>query len=171
MPHYLLRIAARGLVISAVIAAALYGARAFAASSDIQRQKLITLENPLGTARILVACMTKIEVASAQIDWEGFAERHLVIIEQREDISYIVTPPPEGQLAARPALSSPVKSTGDRSIEAIAGCGDEAGYVLIGKDQTRKKRWDDFPPQDELFAVIDAMPMRRFEMRRQKGKN
>jgi len=171
MQDYLLRIAARGLVISAVIAAALCGAQAFAASSNTQEQKLMTLDNPLGTMRILVACTAKTDPEYSQIDWEGFTERDLVIIEQREDISYIVTPPPAGQPAARHLLSSAVNSTKKRSIAAIAGCGDETGYVLIGKDGTRKQRWDEFPPQDELFGVIDAMPMRRFEMRRQKGKN
>lgn len=38
--------------------------------------------------------------------------------------------------------------------------------VLIGKDGTEKKRWTRVTPPEEIFALIDAMPMRRAEMRR-----
>ena len=37
--------------------------------------------------------------------------------------------------------------------------------VLIGKDGTVKKRWDKLPPVEEVFSLIDTMPMRQREMR------
>jgi hypothetical protein len=37
--------------------------------------------------------------------------------------------------------------------------------VLIGKDGTEKQRWQKPVESSEVFALIDAMPMRRQEMR------
>jgi hypothetical protein len=47
--------------------------------------------------------------------------------------------------------------------------GDDAGpfeAVLIGKDGGVKQRWPQPVSTEELFAIIDAMPMRASEMRR-----
>lgn len=38
--------------------------------------------------------------------------------------------------------------------------------VLVGKDGGEKKRWDKFAPMEEVFAIIDDMPMRQREMRK-----
>lgn len=35
--------------------------------------------------------------------------------------------------------------------------------VLVGKDGTEKARWEKVPAPDEVFALIDAMPMRKAE--------
>lgn len=44
--------------------------------------------------------------------------------------------------------------------------------ILIGKDGTEKLRRNEILPPDELFAIVDAMPMRKAEMRRkQSGKD
>jgi hypothetical protein len=37
--------------------------------------------------------------------------------------------------------------------------------VLFGKDGTEKQRWTEPVKSSELFALIDAMPMRKQEMR------
>lgn len=44
---------------------------------------------------------------------------------------------------------------------------NETGFevILIGKDGGVKKRKTELMSTDELFAIIDAMPMRRSEMR------
>lgn len=55
-------------------------------------------------------------------------------------------------------------------LESITRCENALEYVLIGKDETQKNRWYLFPSENDLFQVIDAMPMRRFEMR-QRGEN
>jgi hypothetical protein len=41
-------------------------------------------------------------------------------------------------------------------------------YVLIGKDGSRKLNQYNFVPKKELFATIDAMPMRRQEIKTKK---
>ena len=46
--------------------------------------------------------------------------------------------------------------------------GDEFAVVLIGKDGTRKLHKTKPVGPDELFALIDSMPMRRDEMKQQK---
>ncbi len=45
---------------------------------------------------------------------------------------------------------------------------DEKNFsiLLIGKDGSEKMRSDAVVPRNELYAIIDAMPMRREEMRR-----
>ena len=42
--------------------------------------------------------------------------------------------------------------------------------VLIGKDGGEKLRRDGLMPTDTLFDTIDAMPMRRDEIRRNSGQ-
>ena len=105
------------------------------------------LDAPLGEDRILVICSPDdIAIKSQQIDWAGYEERHITIVEVRQ-----------GKLQ-------------NSRIRDIAQCDNKREYILIGKDQTRKKRWDEYPTNDDLYATIDAMPMRRFEMRQKMEK-
>jgi hypothetical protein len=46
----------------------------------------------------------------------------------------------------------------------------EFALRLVGKDGTVKLRSPDFRPMDDIYGLIDAMPMRREEMRRRQGK-
>ena len=39
-------------------------------------------------------------------------------------------------------------------------------FILVGKDGSEKMRSDTVVTRDELYAIIDAMPMRRGEMRK-----
>jgi hypothetical protein len=41
----------------------------------------------------------------------------------------------------------------------------EFAVVLLGKDGTEKQRWQKPVESSELFSLVDAMPMRREEMR------
>jgi len=41
---------------------------------------------------------------------------------------------------------------------------DDFAVVLVGKDGTEKKRWDEPVEMEPVFELIDAMPMRRREM-------
>lgn len=45
---------------------------------------------------------------------------------------------------------------------------DEFRYILIGKDGGVKLNNNDFVPNEDLFSVIDAMPMRQREMKNGK---
>ena len=47
--------------------------------------------------------------------------------------------------------------------------GDRFAAILVGKDGTEKLRHDAPIPAAKLFQTIDAMPMRRREMRKQEG--
>ena len=42
---------------------------------------------------------------------------------------------------------------------------DQFTILLIGKDNMEKHRSNTILPADQLFAIIDAMPMRKTEMR------
>lgn len=45
---------------------------------------------------------------------------------------------------------------------------DEFNVILIGKDGGEKLRSEALIPPEKIFELIDSMPMRRAEMRRQK---
>lgn len=45
---------------------------------------------------------------------------------------------------------------------------DEFNVILIGKDGGEKLRSEELIPPEKIFELIDTMPMRRAEMRRQK---
>ncbi|MFP4088991.1 MAG: DUF4174 domain-containing protein [Cyclobacteriaceae bacterium] len=46
---------------------------------------------------------------------------------------------------------------------------EEFAVVLIGKDGSQKLKQEEILETDKLFAIIDAMPMRRREMREDRG--
>ncbi|MEJ2003382.1 MAG: DUF4174 domain-containing protein [Cyclobacteriaceae bacterium] len=75
----------------------------------------------------------------------GIRERDLIILSNQSD-----------------SLSSEIRD----EIPQRFGTSD-GGYrfILIGKDGTVKKDSSEVVPMKELFATIDAMPMRRREMR------
>ncbi len=76
-----------------------------------------------------------------------------------------------------PTISSMLEA---QSADGAQRCGDRAARrryhsrygvqpgadaaILIGLDGTEKARWDTAPTLSEIFAVIDAMPMRRREL-------
>ena len=110
----------------------------------------------------------------AAIDWQGFEERDLVIVEIRKYSAHVVKEHSRGMSVPRYKTSFSERYTvGSRSkgLSEITKCENKLEYVLIGKDETQKKRWTLFPSNDDLYALIDAMPMRRFEMRQQKETN
>jgi len=105
--------------------------------------------NLLGQNRILVICEPDNNAPeskqSVSVDRDGFEDRDLIIIKIGKGKSH--------------------------RLARIARCENKLEYVLIGKDTTQKQRWDLFPSNDELYSLIDAMPMRRYEMRQRAGKN
>ena len=139
-------------------------------------------QSPLGTSRILVVCLPNpITVKSklsdplyASIDWKGFEERDLVIVEIREETAYIIAAHKKGSEVPRfiTTYSDRFRAGAMKDgVGHIAECKNKLEYVLIGKDQTQKKRWNLFPSNEDLYSLIDAMPMRRFEMRQRKENN
>ncbi len=52
------------------------------------------------------------------------------------------------------------------SIREEFSLSQDDNVILIGKDGGVKKTWKTYVSSDELFTLIDSMPMRRREMRR-----
>lgn len=94
------------------------------------------------------------EYLTQQSDWEkvaeGFADRQLKI--------WIVTP--------ETIDGEPIQATSDALYRRYGVMKDTFEVVLIGKDGGVKLKQNEALTSEKLFAVIDAMPMRRQEMRR-----
>ncbi len=136
--------------------------------------------NPLGEQRILVVCLPDTATIESKltnplyssIDWSGFKERDLVILEFRKYTSHIVSEHRRKEIVPRALTTHSWYYESDHAkMMTLTRCKNKIEYVLIGKDTGVKMRWDLFPPNDELYELIDSMPMRRFEMRKQKEKN
>lgn len=98
------------------------------------------------------------------VDRAGFAERDILIL-------HILPKPRAGILAISSAQKPSMEILTDEVNLAIvankAKCDfDSNAIALIGTDGHLKKVWRDKGPDDlELFELIDAMPMRRIELR------
>ena len=57
------------------------------------------------------------------------------------------------------------RSYAERLRARVGSCADTFCVVLIGKDGGIKARYQDVPDMEEVFSLIDGMPMRRREMR------
>jgi len=142
----------------------------------IEYENYDIVKSPLGTFRTLAICLPdhatikskQTDALYQSIDWQGFGERDLVIVEIRKQTAHAIREHQRGKLIPRNII---LERNGDKKIGAIARCENKLEYVLIGKDQTQKRRWNLFPSRDSLYSTIDAMPMRRYEMKQRAGKN
>jgi len=122
--------------------------------------------NPIGTNRIIFVCLTDLPDEAAvdvsqtydRLDWDGFAERHLLVFEVQDTTLYLVQ---------RDGVSwRRVEQSGSAdALRRRANCRGDLDFVLIGKDGGEKMRWQESLPRRPLFDTIDAMPMRQYEMR------
>ena len=102
---------------------------------------------------------------NAGLDEDGFAERDMlrVVVSPRSE------PPDEAITHAR--LRANAGGTGEgpgsgTALRARFGVAPDAfAIILVGLDGGEKARWTAPPAPGEIFAVIDAMPMRLREMR------
>jgi len=134
--------------------------------------------SPLGEQRILVICLPESATIEskladplyASIDWKGFKERDLEILEYRKQTSHLVEEHGRADPVPRALITHAwyYGTVPHEKISAITKCENKLEYVLIGKDGSQKRRWSLFPTNDDLYSTIDAMPMRRFEMRERK---
>lgn len=144
--------------------------------------------------RLLVSCM--IEEAAFDpdqkapvykfIDWTGFDERNLLLVEMRQNSIHTVqhvtikkdkrvkilikSENSENDFEERAILNGLTRrlhGDNDNRLRRLASCQKDDEFILIGKDGTVKRVWQNIVPMDELFATIDAMPMRQREMREQ----
>ena len=136
--------------------------------------KILT-PSPLGKDRVLVICLqerSNEEVLTQfyqSLNWREFSERHLAVVEMSKHTVQSVHLSHEGDdVGVINRTKHP--DFGDK-LRRKSDCKKDFEFVLIGKDTGVKKRWEKDLPQDALFQVIDAMPMRQYEMRQQERQN
>ncbi len=160
---------------AAISAAALWGLPAFAGVENVHG-----LTAPLGQYRLLVMCGAgadmpfETKVMLSGLDWEGFAERDLLLIELSQDSAAVLRPHARISGGDRGAISGLGRyeiKRGARAIRETARCKKAYEFALIGKDTGLKQRWQSFVPTNALYSLIDAMPMRKFEMKRKMDEN
>lgn len=131
-----------------------------------------TLEQAQWKHRIIITCSQahSADVSSfginyvEQIDRRGFVDRDIMLL-------HVLPKPREGVLAITETPSPKIWIINDwqevQDIKQKARCArDMNSIALIGKDGGLKKTWSQTGPSNaELFALIDAMPMRQQEMR------
>ena len=119
-----------------------------------------------GKTRILLVCNSGIDEPLERMlptmDWQGFEERDLIIVTMALGRVEIIN--------AEGTRNFPSSNSLTR-IHQSKKCNPEIDFNLIGKDGGVKRRWSDVVWIEDLFATIDAMPMRRYEMRQRAGKN
>ena len=71
-----------------------------------------------------------------------------------------------GRTATLLAGTAPPLPSGTAFANRFQLPGDRFQMVLVGKDGRVKRRRDEPMPPEELWSIIDAMPMRQDEMRR-----
>lgn len=131
-----------------------------------------TIEDAQWRNRIIVTCSKSepggdVSFGAAYIDGidrAGFIDRDILIL-------HVLQKPRSGILAIAPTQQPQMKILKDEDqvahVVKRAKCkSDKNAVALIGKDGQLKKVWRGRGPSNaELFGLIDAMPMRKMEMR------
>ena len=121
-------------------------------SSYKWKNRLLVIFGPSASDRRLVQ-----QQRTVNDNEEGFKERDLLPVYVFED----------GPGYVGKERISPEEATATRDAFGVRE-GDFA-VVLVGKDGGEKFRYADSVPAEEIFDRIDAMPMRRSEMRGQRS--
>ena len=81
--------------------------------------------------------------------------------------SLIVSGPPGDPRVTQQvdALRGDAAGVEDRELDVSAREAEGFTVELLGKDGAVRARWEDLVGREELWARIDAMPMRRRELR------
>ncbi|MEL7031068.1 MAG: DUF4174 domain-containing protein [Pseudomonadota bacterium] len=102
-------------------------------------------------------------------DWPGYIDRDLILVWLTEDYVMSWHPKPHAVKAATLLIGG--SETDDTNLRARTGCIPETGFVsLIGKDGDVKLTSPSTVSNQDLFATIDAMPMRQGEMQQPKSE-
>lgn len=150
-------------------------------ASTVMAKPKAALTDPLGSYRLLALCLPndtqivddKTDDIYPQINWAEFKTRDILLIEIRANSVHTV----RGNTVTSPSTGNSATSwyrlehKNPDALRKQAACTQDFDYILIGKDTGVKKRWDTLPAPDEIFNLIDAMPMRRREMQINTGKN
>lgn len=121
--------------------------------------RAVSLKSFLGPRRIvLLFAPTRSYLDAVRRERDQFADRDLTVL--------AILPP--GSALAKEADTAPVQTLLDQGddVARVYGAADgQPAFYLIGKDGHIAMARRNYPSTAELFAVIDAMPMRRAEMR------
>ena len=119
-----------------------------------------------GKTRILLLCNSGIddpvERILPEMDWEGFVERDLIIVTMGLGGVEILNADGTRNFPSARSLTQ---------IHQGNNCKRGIDFNLIGKDGGVKKLWSGVVWSEDLFATIDAMPMRQYEMRQKERQN
>ena len=136
------------------------------------------LHDSLGQSRLLVMCLPNEREISRdeksfiyKTDWEEFAERDLLLIGLKDQAAYKFRAQNLQNDTSNTGLTSQYIFKNNISGEGIrksVNCAHDFELILVGKDTGVKARWINDFTQEDLFARIDAMPMRRFEIRQKQ---
>ncbi|MEO1643038.1 MAG: DUF4174 domain-containing protein [Pseudomonadota bacterium] len=104
------------------------------------------------------------QLEEVKTDWAGYLERDVIVVWLRDSVLTSWTPflARSGEVEVRQ-----LAETDDRArLRVVTNCKPRSrGIHLIGKDAGLKKSWAVFASNDQIFSVIDDMPMRQSEMR------
>ena len=99
----------------------------------------------------------------AFLDWSGYIDRDLILVWVSPDELMTWHPKPNAVKAA--ILLIGLSETDDTDLRGRTECTAESDFVaLIGKDGTVKAKSATKLANEDLFALIDAMPMRQQEL-------
>ena len=133
--------------------------------------------DPLGQDRLLIMCLpndreeTRDEIEFIYLlDWDGFEDRDLRLIGINENtaLEYKANNASDASSTAQIITKNPINA---ERIKKRVNCTQDFELILVGKDTGVKARWKSSFSQEDLFNRIDAMPMRRFEMKQKAKKN
>ena len=158
----------------------LFGGLIAASIAVAQDINLVDGPDPLAdaqwTSRLLVVCSNEDDFLSADFldaqadeaasDLPGYIARDLILVWINDDRILSLQPMIDETGAAVVSMS---EHHGDPTeLRARTGCVPASNFVaLIGKDGGVKLRDEAMVSNEDLFALIDSMPMRRQEMREQ----
>ncbi|MEL6856796.1 MAG: DUF4174 domain-containing protein [Pseudomonadota bacterium] len=138
---------------------------------------LAEADNPLleaqWTYRLVVVCGAETkpseptlldqQYAQASWDWPGYIDRDMILVWISPEDIMTWHPKPNAVKAA--TLMIGLAETDDTHLRQRTACTADNDFVaLIGKDGEVKARSDRAMPNQDLFALIDAMPMRQQEL-------
>ena len=133
------------------------------------------IEDELGAKRFLIVCtgeddgvtgpaLLGAQYALVHEEWEGMLARDVVMVWLRDASATTWRP----EIGVDGVLTAHARNEllGQPGLRSTTECGPgKRGVSLIGKDRGLKQFWSREVSVRELFAIIDAMPMRQSEMR------
>jgi peroxiredoxin len=117
--------------------------------------RAVSLRSVLGRERLLIAFSpTAADLEATRKDRAQFLERDLTLMAISS--------------AKVPSSIAPILNLrdADGGVAAQYGSKGRTLVYLVGKDGTIKRAWERMPKLSDVYALIDAMPMRKGELRR-----